>query len=389
MLSLLQSRKFRNVAFQSLFLGLLLFGITAAILIGKKNLEAQGIASGLAFLNRSTGFDVGFSLIEFDPYDTYGTMILVGLLNTMFLGVIGVVLANIIGLLVAILRTSHNAVLNAIGTIYIETFRNIPIILQTFFWYALLTHLPRPKQAYNVLDAIFISSRGIYFPGLNVTGQTAALFFLVLAVGLILIIWFSLARKFSKIDQATRFRIRWAILTVVLLLSAIALMLGRIPDTSLVSVPQLRGLNIRDGIRIPPELSALAIAIAIYGGAYLAEVIRAGFLSVGKGPAEAAQSLGLSPWYVFTRVRLPLAFRAVLPTLINQYVWLFKATTLGIAIGFTDFFMVISISINQSGQTLELIGILMLGFLVMNNTIAFVLNRVNKAIALKGNQLRT
>ncbi|MCZ4291634.1 ABC transporter permease subunit [Hoeflea alexandrii] len=154
-------------------------------------------------------------------------------------------------------------------------------------------------------------------------------------------------------------------------------------------MPELRGLNIRDGIRIPPEFLSLLIGMAIYGGAYIAEIIRAGFLSVGKGQAEAAQSLGLTPWQVFSRVRLPLAIRAVLPTLINQYVWLFKATTLGIVVGYTDFFAVISVSINQAGQTLELIGILMLGFLIMNNTIAFLLNRVNDAIALKGSQLRS
>jgi ABC-type amino acid transport system permease subunit len=164
---------------------------------------------------------------------------------------------------------------------------------------------------------------------------------------------------------------------------------AREPGSDIFSVPALRGLNFRGGITIPPELSALAIATAIYGGAYIAEVIRAGFLSVGKGQVEAARALGLSPWHVFSRIHLPLAIRAVLPTLINQYVWLFKATTLGIVVGFADFFSVISVSINQSGQTLELIAILMVGFLVMNNSLSFILNRVNKAIALKGTQLRT
>ncbi len=389
MTALLQSRKFRNTALQAGYLGFFLFLLIAAIVIGKHNLESQGITMGFAFLERATGFDVGFSLIEFGPYDTFGKMIVVGLLNTMFLGILGIALANIIGLIIALFRISNNGILNAIGTLYIETFRNIPLILQAFFWYAVLTHLPHPKQAVNILDSIYFSARGLYFPGLNVTGGAASLFFLALAIGLIIMIWFSIARRFNKIPKTTKSRIRMSIFGIAFLIGCIALVIGRIPETPLVSVPVLKGFNIREGIRISPELGALGIAMGIYGGAFLAEIMRAGFLSVGKGQVEAARSLGLSPWYVFSRVHLPLAFRAVLPTLINQYVWLFKATTLGIVVGFTDFFMVISVSINQAGQTLELIGILMLGFLVMNNTISFVLNRVNKAIALKGTQLRT
>lgn len=388
-LDLLRNRKFRNAALQFGFVALIVATLAAAVIVGKGNLEKQGITSGFEFLERSTGFDIGFSLVEFTPNDTYGKMIWVGLLNTMFLGAIGIVLANLIGLLVAVLRISRNPTLNAIGTLYIEIFRNIPLILQTFFWYALLTHLPRPKQAYELFDRIFLSARGIMAPGLNVHAQSTVIFGgLVIAV---IIAWmvFRFARRFAKTPESTRSWVNRGLLGTVVIGGIVIFALGRIPDTQLVSYPVLKGLNFRGGIRIPPELSALAIAMAVYGGAYLAEIIRAGFLSVARGQVEAARALGLKPWHVFSRVHLPLAFRAVLPTLINQYVWLFKATTLGIAIGFTDFFSVVSVSINQSGQTLELIGILMLGFLVMNNSMSFVLNRINKAIALRGTQLRT
>ncbi|WP_259782369.1 ABC transporter permease subunit [Aestuariispira ectoiniformans] len=154
-------------------------------------------------------------------------------------------------------------------------------------------------------------------------------------------------------------------------------------------MPYLKGLNYRDGIRVSPELLACIIAISIYGGGYIAEIIRAGFNAVGKGQGEAGYALGLTRWQIFSRIRFPLAIRAVMPTMINQYVWLLKATTIGIAVGFSDFFMVISTSINQSGQTLELIGILMGGFLLINYLMAWVLNRVNDAIKLKGTQLRS
>lgn len=387
MIALFESRKFRRNVLQCLFLASVVIIVVTAFLEGRQNLAARGITTGFDFLDRATGFDVGFTLIPYTSFSPYSRLILVGLVNTLFLGLIGIVLANIVGLIVACLRTARNATFNLIGTVYIETIRNIPMILQAVFWYALLTSLPGPKQAYQGFGT-FLSSRGLYLPGLNVSGSSAALSFACLFAGLLAILVFSVSRRFSSVPMRKRQTVRWGLAAVSAAACAAILAFGRVAETPLFSIPELRGLNIRDGIRVPPEFTALVVAMALYGGAYIAEIIRAGFLSVGKGQVEAAQSLGLSPWYVFSRVRLPLAIRAVLPTLINQYVWLFKATTLGIAVGYTDFFAVISVSINQAGQTLELIGILMLGFLIINNSIAFVLNRVNKAIALKGSQLR-
>ena len=168
-----------------------------------------------------------------------------------------------------------------------------------------------------------------------------------------------------------------------------AVVLGHDAGTAWITNPELKGLNIRGGYRIQPEVYALAFSIAIYGGAYIGEIVRGGFKAVGQGQSEAAQALGLSPWQAFSRVRLPLAMRAMLPILANQYVWLIKATTLGIVVGFSDFFMVIATSITQSGQTLEFIGILMIGFLIINLSLARIFNAINKAVKLKGHQLRS
>ena len=190
-------------------------------------------------------------------------------------------------------------------------------------------------------------------------------------------------------DVAPKFRLRLAVLGVGAVLAIVIFWAGRLPETDLISLPAMKGLNFKGGIRISPEMSALGFAMAVYGGSYIGEIVRGGFKSVGRGQVEAAKSVGLTPWQVFSRVRFPLALRAMLPALTNQYVWLIKATTMGIAIGFTDFFMIISISINQSGQTIELIGILMGGFLAINFTLAAILNRLNRAIALKGSQLRS
>jgi ABC-type amino acid transport system permease subunit len=194
----------------------------------------------------------------------------------------------------------------------------------------------------------------------------------------------------SRIDRPMdqRLPVQLAAAAAALACAVLILLAGHLPDTPFFDFPSLQGLNLRGGLRIPPEFSALVIAIAIYGGSYIAEIVRGGFKAVGKGQMEAANSLGLTSWQVFTLVRLPLALRAMLPILANQYVWLMKATTMGIAVGFSDFFMIVALTINHSGQTLEAIGILMGGFLIINLSLAALFNRINKAIALKGNQAR-
>lgn len=386
MTSFLASRKIRGFLLQAGFLIAVIAIIAGAIIEGRQSLADQGIPTGFQFLERSTGFDVGFKLIEYGGYSSYSRLLLVGLLNTLFLGTLGILAANVVGLIIAILRISDNATFRAIGVVYTELFRNIPMILQVIFWYMLLLQLPPPRQAMQGFGSM-LSSRGAYIPGLNVSAEHAAIAAALGVTGLIALIVIAMSRKLARLPSIRL--LRWSVGGATVLGIIAILALGRIPDTTLVSVPELQGLNIRGGIRLQPEFVALLFGMAIYGGAYIAEIIRAGFISIGKGQIEAASSLGLTPFQVFTRVRLPLAIRAVMPSLINLYVWLMKATTLGIVVGYTDFFAVISVSINQAGQTLELLGILALVFVIINNALAFILNRVNKAIALKGNQLRS
>ncbi len=389
MLSAWNNIKLRNAVLQILYVGGFVALIATLIVMGRTNLQEQGIISGFDFLWKATGWEVSFSLIEFTSRDPYWLVLVVGLLNTLFLGVIGLVLATVIGVIIGMARTSANDLARLLGAIYVEIFRNIPLIVQVFFWYAVVTRFPGPRQAINVGDSLFLSSRGFYGPGLNITGLSAFLGIVAFLAGLGVIIWVSGAQRFRRIEPARKSRLRWLILLGTIVVTTVIFWIGRLPDTTLVSMPALKGLNFRGGIRISTELSAMAISIAIYGGAYIAEIVRGGFNSVGRGQIEAAQSVGLTNWQVFSRIRFPLALRAMLPILTNQYVWLIKATTMGIAIGFTDFFMVVSTAINQSGQTLELLGILMGGFLIINFTLAAVLNRINRAIALKGDQLRT
>ena len=386
MVSLLRNQKVRNALLQILYVGSLAALVLAGVVIARRNLAEQGITSGFDFLYKSTGWDVNFSLLPATANDPYWWFFLIGIINTLFLGGVGLVLATIVGTIVGLARTSSNELAQLLGRTYVDIFRNIPLILQVFFWYALITHLPTPRAAHEAWGML-LTSRGLYVPVPNVGGVAMALAALAVIAAVALPVWLGRTSHLSQ-PLGERSAIQLTGAAVALACAVAVLMIGRLPDAPLLDFPALQGLNLKGGLRIPPEFSALAIAIAIYGGSYIAEIVRGGFKAVGKGQMEAALSLGLSPWRVFTLVQLPLALRAMLPILANQYVWLMKATTMGIAVGFTDFFMIVALTINHSGQTLEAIGILMAGFLAINLSLAAIFNRVNKAIALKGNQLR-
>jgi len=385
MSSFLRNRKSREIVFQAAVLSIVAALLVAMVMSTRASLEAQSLTTGFGFLERSTGWDFSFSVLSYSISDPYRKTLLIGILNTLLLGFLGIFLATLIGIVVGLVRTSKNKLFAMLGTVYVETFRNIPLILQAIFWYSIVSHLPRPRAAISIGDTLFLSGRGFYFPVLNIALWSVGLM-LVLLVGWMLILpWLRTKMDYSASFYTIR-KIGWLLLPVLLVCIGI---LARIPDTPIVDMPALKGLNFKGGMRMPPELSALVIAIALYGGAYIGEVVRAGLMSVPKGQIEAAFVSGLKRRHIFTRIRLPLAIRAVLPSLTNQYVQLMKATTIGLVVGFSDFFMIISTSINQSGQTLELLAILMGGFLMINLSIAYVMNSINKKIAIKGYEVKS
>jgi His/Glu/Gln/Arg/opine family amino acid ABC transporter permease subunit len=354
-------------------------GLTASfVLIARQNLLDQGIATGFGFLERSTGWPINFALIEVTPRSPYWRMLTAGLLNTLLVGFLGLAFATVVGIVVGLIRISSNLVLNVIGTTYVEIFRNVPLILQAFFWYAVLTHLPSPRQAIPIGDIAFLSNRGLILPALDMS----AVDILGLVIGIGVVIYgVHLARRAGP--PVARFA--WPVAAIAMVsLFTVLLLTGRTPDAALMTFPELRGLRFVGGVDIKPEFTALLIAITVFGGAYIGEIVRGGLLSVDRGRIEAARALGLNGFQINRLVRIPLAVRAMLPALANQYVWLMKATTIGIAIGFPDYFMVVSTSINQSGQTMELLALLMGGFLLVNYSIGFVMNRVNARLAIKG-----
>ena len=384
MINILRNRKFREATLQAVVVAVVATVIVAMIINTRASLEAQGMTSGFSFLGWTTGWDFSFSVLPYSISDTYSRTLIIGILNTLLLGVVSIFFATIIGVLIGLIRTSSNYLFALLGTIYVEIFRNVPVILQAVFWYAIMSHLPRPRSAINMGDSVFLSGRGVYFPVMNIA--LTAVFIAALLVILWLILLLTLRYRLQMAGTYRAFRnIGW--LLVVIAVVAI-LIKGRIPETALWNIPALKGLNFRGGMRMPPELTALIIAISLYGGAYIGEVVRAGLMSVPKGQIEAGMMTGLKPRHIFTRIRLPLAIRNVLPSLTNQYVQLMKATTIGLAVGFSDYFMIVSTSINQSGQTLELIALLMGGFLLINLSIAFIMNTLNSRMALKGYEVK-
>lgn len=363
-----------QVALLAVAFGLLVSFVTTT----RQNLLDQGIASGFGFLERSTGWPINFSLFTVTANSSYADMLLAGLLNTLLVGTLGIALATVVGVVIGLMRISDNFVLNLIGTTFVEVFRNVPLILQVFVCYAILTHLPSPRAAISLFDVGFISNRGLLLPALDMT----ALDILLLFAGVVLI-GLAIATLIGRVESLRRFA--WPAFGVLcLVLFLLLLFTGRTPEANLVSIPELRGLRFVGGVAIKPEFTALLIAIALFGGAYIGEIVRGGFLSVDRGRIEAARALGMTGYMVNRLVRIPLAVRAILPALSNQFIWLMKATTLGIAIGYPDYFMVVSTSINQSGQTIELIALLMAGFLLINYLLGSAMNLINKRIALKG-----
>lgn len=371
----IRNRKVRGILIQIGALCATVLLVVTFVLTARDNLVSQGIATGFGFLERTTGWPINFALFEVSDRSTYARMLLAGFVNTIYVGVFGLAGATVVGITIGLMRVSTNLVLNILGTVFVETFRNVPLIIQVIFWYAILTHLPSPRSAIDLAGLGFLSNRGLMLPAPAWSGPDLILIAIAIVLAIIG------ARRFGR-DKPL---LGWTLApAAVIAFATVLLYLGHDPETPLVSLPELRGLRFVGGVTMKPEFAALLIGITMFGGAYVGEIVRGGFLSVDKGRMEAASALGLSAWQVNRFVRIPLAVRAMMPALTNQYVWLMKATTLGVAIGYPDYFMVVSTSINQAGQAIELLLLLMGGFLIINYTISTVMNWINARIAIKG-----
>lgn len=364
----------RKLIIQALLIVGAIVVIWSAVRSAQVNLAALGITSGYGFLERTTGWSYSFSLIERDINDSYLRTLWIGFLNTIFVGFISIVLSTILGFAMGTARDARNLAVKTAATTYVQIFRNIPLILQVVFWYAIMIHMPGPRQALSMGDIAFLSNRGLMLPGLNVSVGVA----LGIVICSILLFVVLLRLRMSPMRKLGT----W--LGGSLLAMVLAGLVFTPGGENVISLPELKGLRFVGGITVSIEFVAMIVAIVLYGSAYIAEVVRGGLQEVPKGLIEAGEAIGLSEGAIWTRIKMPMALRTIIPPLGNQWIFIMKATTIGVAIGFSDLFYIVSTSITQSGQTLELIAILMGAFLLVNYSIAQFTNWLNARMKLKG-----
>jgi general L-amino acid transport system permease protein len=309
----------RALALQAVVAGAIAAAIGFLVWNTVQNLEARRIASGFAFLSREAGFEIGETgWLAYSAADSYLRALAVGLANTFRVAALGVVLATLLGAAVGLARLSPNWLLARLAAGYVEVVRNVPLLVQLFFWYALISEtLPAPAEALNPLPGVFLSNRGIFFP---------------------------------------------------------------LPG----DVPELSGFNFTGGVALSPEFATLLIGLVTYTAGFIAEIVRAGILSVPRGQVDAARSLGLDHRAELRYVVMPLALRLMVPPMTSQYLNLTKNSSLAVAIGYPDLVSIANTSMNQTGQAIEGVAIIMAVFLTISLSISAFMNWYNRRAALRG-----
>ncbi|OBS09318.1 amino acid ABC transporter permease [Acidihalobacter prosperus] len=345
------------------------------------NLEQRGITTGFGFLDREAGFGIIQSLIPYTPASTYGRTFLVGLVNTLLVSALGIVLATLLGLIIGIARLSKNWLIARLAAIYIETFRNIPLLLQVLFWYfAVLQALPSPRQSLSIGEWAFLNIRGVYLPE-PVPGQGFGWVVLALAIAVALVIWLRRWAHRRQLRTGQPFHTIYVSAGLLLGLPAVVFLFLGMPLTW--SLPSLHGFNFTGGITMIPELTALLVALTIYTASSIAEIVRSGILAVSHGQTEAAYSLGLNPGNTTRLVVLPQALRVIVPPLTSQYLNLVKNSSLATAIGYPDLVNVFAgTTLNQTGQAVVIIGMTMGVYLTLSLLISLFMNWYNQRVAL-------
>ncbi|CAH8197196.1 amino acid ABC transporter permease [Vibrio aestuarianus] len=372
---------FRSVVFQVIAVSALIFFFYTIVSNALSNLDARGIATGFDFLDQEAGFGIGLTLVEYDETFSYGRTFVVGLLNTALVSLLGVILATILGFFIGIARLSSNWLVSRLAAVYIETFRNIPLLLQIFFWYfAVLQALPSPRQSMQLGDSIFLNVRGLFFPSPVFEAGSSAIFFTFIAgliTSIIIGIWAKNRQSLTG-QQTPMGRIIFAL--CVILPIVVYFIMGR-PISA--EYPALKGFNFQGGISIIPELAALLVALSIYTAAFIAEIVRSGINAVNHGQSEAAMSLGLPRSKTLKLVVIPQALRIIIPPLTSQYLNLTKNSSLAMAIGYPDLVSVFAgTTLNQTGQAIEIIAMTMGVYLTLSLVTSALMNIYNRKVAL-------
>jgi len=350
------------------------------------NMENRGIEFGFGFLKQESSFDVQFSLIDYDGSHSYARAYLVGLLNTLLVAFIGIILSTILGVVVGIARLSPNYLIERAAAWYVEFFRNIPLLLQIFFWYfAALRALPLPQDADAMFGVFFLTIKGLFVPSFVWENLDIFIYSIIAAIVSILVIR-NYARRLQEKEgkQLPVFSIS-AVLFIILPL--LTFLIGGVSlDFSIPVLEQISNTSFiyKGGLGIPPELIALTLALGLYTATFIAECVRAGIQGISKGQKEAAASIGLTPNQILKLVIMPQALRIIIPPTTNQYLNLTKNSSLAAAIAYPDLVLVFAgTALMQTGRAIEIVSITMLTYLSISLSISVLMNWYNKSIAIK------
>jgi general L-amino acid transport system permease protein len=371
----------RNLLSQFLLLAVVAAIGYVAVTNAIDNLRAQRIATGFGFLQQPAGFGVSQSLIAYSEADTYGRVFLVGLLNTLLVAAIGIVFATLIGFVVGIARLSSNWLVARVAGAYVEVMRNLPLLFQILFWYlAVLAALPPPRQSLALAELAFLNNRGILLPRL-VLHEGAGLVFAAFAAGVAATVLVALLSRWRRYATGRPLPTGWLALGCLVVWPLAVLLASGIPFG--IEVPHLRGFNFVGGVRVIPEFAALLVALATYTGAFIAEIVRAGILSVPRAQTEAAYALGLRRGTTLRLIVIPQALRLIVPPLTSQYLNLTKNSSLAVAVGYPDLFAVFAgTTLNQTGQAIEILAITMAVYLLLSLITSALMNWYNYSIRL-------
>ncbi|MEM7444558.1 MAG: amino acid ABC transporter permease [Pseudomonadota bacterium] len=378
--------RYRAIVWQVLTIAIIFLGIWYLVGNTTRNLEERNIATGFGYFDREAGFEISESVIEYSAVETYGRAFLVGVLNTLVIGFLGIIAASIIGTLIGIARLSNNWLLAKISSAYVEVVRNIPLLLQLFIWYAVLTEsLPDAREPASLFGIAYLSNRGFYMaaPLASPAYLWMGLALVVAIVGII-----ALQRSADRRQAQTGQRLPVLPYSIALLigLPLLAWLVSGAPTGWEVPLPPGHpdGNNFRyvGGSRITPEFMALFLGLSLYTAGFIAEIVRSGIQAVPKGQFEAASALGLHPGKVLRLVVLPQALRVIIPPTTSQYLNLVKNSSLAVAIGYPDVVSVGNTTLNQTGQSIEAISLFMLVYLTISLSISAFMNWYNRYIKL-------
>jgi general L-amino acid transport system permease protein len=374
------SERLRGIVYQALLLACVVGLGWWLVSNTLHNLASRNIQVGFGFLGREAGFEIAESPIDYDASHSYGRAFLVGLGNTAIVAVLGILAATVLGTLIGIARLSSNWLVARLASAYVEVMRNVPLLLQLLVWYGIFTELlPSVREAIAFGDSVFVSQRGFRFAWPAPHPAWAACGWALLAALVLGLGWRDLARRRQRLTG-----VQWPVLVPVALgvvgLPLAAWLMSGAPTG--LDKPVLEGFDFQGGRVVSPEFVALLLGLSTYTAAFIAEVVRAGILAVDRGQVEAAQALGLSPVRRLRLVVLPQALRVVIPPMTSQYLNLTKNSSLAVAIGYPDLVAVANTTMNQTGQAIEAIAILMAVYLSISLAISLAMNAYNARVRL-------